>query len=122
MFLLIAFLIMASCQKETEQEPLEEVPVIVNEWAVKDFIDPGDTVSVLLIRTNEEVDGFVKHYARTIFSNSKTGEYKLVAPWQEDIRFKWSLLSDQGITRIPIDNIPLTRKNIWTIINQIREN
>lgn len=53
----------------------------------------------------EKYDGYYHVYCKALFSNEKTRQFKLVAPWIEDMIIDWSLTTTKIAKKIPADSV-----------------
>jgi hypothetical protein len=127
--LFFIFLVLFSCQKKIENNTEEnstsppsvkefygELPE--NDWKVENSISSDNGSTILLVTTKEKYGGFRSHYAKVVFSNYKTHQYRLIAPWYKVIELQWSLITEKKVVEIPIDSIPKDREDIWSILNK----
>lgn len=83
-----------------------------NEWESMNFIHPDSSSWVLRITLKEKYDRYYEVYCKALFSNKKTRQYKLIAPWLEDFIIDWSLTTSKMAEKIPLDSVPEERKEI----------
>jgi len=83
-----------------------DVPV----WSLRASISPDDTINVLKMSFTDELGLITKsYYCKVIFENTKSREYKLVAPWIKGaiVLQKTNILSDK-IETVHKDSMRLT--------------
>lgn len=76
-----------------------------NDWEPSNFIHSDSSSYVLRIDLKEKYDGYYHIYCKALFSNQKTRQFKLIAPWIEDIVIDWSLTTSKTAVKIHKDSL-----------------
>lgn len=75
--------------------------VVPYEWKLISSIPPKDTSNVLVVVYKDEMSTFNEVYCMAVFENSKGTEYKLVAPWLNNMIIQKSNLLMEKTVIVP---------------------
>lgn len=79
-------------------------PVVASDWVVEFSVPIGDTCNVVKVGYTQKYGTYVELYCKAVFNNSKTGQYKFVAPWLDGALVERSNMDDITYKLVPIDS------------------
>ena len=86
---------------------VEDPKVEPNDWQPYKSIGPEDSLHVLKVVWTEKYGPTKTEYCMAVFSNDKTKQYKLVAPWKEVTDIERSNMTDISISTVAKKDMPV---------------